>query len=651
MLGKIATTVATEIPKQLISKYLLPKLDSIIEDNDLKNELCKDIEYKFETYLARSLSKHLYMDTIVFKNQQKHIDELYIPLTLLKNTYSDETEKIIITGLNKGFLEHYKKVLIVDTAGMGKSTLLKYLFISCIRENGGLPILIELRRLSSEDTILDYILKELNGITGEIDKKYLKALIERGDFIMFLDGYDEINEEMKSDITTKLEDFSSEAGNNIFVMSSREESSLSCFGDFQRFTIQKLSKEEAFELIRKYDNQGERSKLLIKKIEEEDNLEVIQEFLANPLMVSLLYKAFEYKEYIPYKKHLFYRQVYNALFEDHDMTKGGHYIHKKNSELDIEDFHRVTRCIGYLTALQGKVSLNYDEFIQVIGRAIQLTTAVTTAPHKIAKDLVKVVPLFIEDGLEYRWTHKSFQDYFAAAYICKDLKSNQGKIWEKLISIDGDKYFNILDFCYDMDIKSFRRYVIKPFIEKYITHCDKTYNEGYSEGYSEVSLNARRTVLFLWNNINVIRKDVDDEIKPGELFDKFFKDRLGNHIKERRTIWREKIGVGADESNETVLLKLLYNKNEKVVKKSAFASPIDELIEYLEEGEYQLNDDKRNILNSIVYFDMLTYIILESINRERRLYLDYKACLKLREEIDNEEKLEEMEILEMLLEK
>ena len=70
---------------------------------------------------------------------------------------------------------------------------------------------------------------------------------------------------------------------------------------------------------------------------------MVGEFLANPLLVSLLFKAFEYKQQVPFKKHVFYRQVYDALYHHHDLTKEPGFERKKHSGLDLEDFHRVLR--------------------------------------------------------------------------------------------------------------------------------------------------------------------------------------------------------------------------------------------------------------------------------------------------------------------
>ena len=92
-----------------------------------------------------------------------------------------------------------------------------------------------------------------------------------------------------------------------------------------------------FSLIRKYDNNGEKSERLIERITKDNQLDILKEFLINPMLTSLLYKTFEYKEEISYKKLGFYSQVYEALYNDHDKTKGGPRIlvNPMNNEIGL----------------------------------------------------------------------------------------------------------------------------------------------------------------------------------------------------------------------------------------------------------------------------------------------------------------------------
>ena len=151
-------------------------------------------------------------------------------------------------------------------------------------------------------------------MTKDFNPQLLLEFIKTGGFVFFLDGYDEISLDERSAVTANIQDFISKASNNIFFLTSRPEQALASFGDFQVFSINSLTKKEAYELLRRYDKQGNTSKQLIDELKT-GQYEMINEFLKNPLLVSLLFAAFDYKHTIPLKKHIFYRQVYDAYFD------------------------------------------------------------------------------------------------------------------------------------------------------------------------------------------------------------------------------------------------------------------------------------------------------------------------------------------------
>ncbi|EIA17022.1 NACHT domain-containing protein [Clostridium perfringens] len=427
----IATTCVGEIIKSTVKEYVSPRLKTL-SDNSLLDKDRVKVEENILDYLERSYKNNKYINTIVFKNQQKKLEDLYIPLKVVK--YIGKNEKnnfeLCIDKYDEKFIPLHNKVLLVDNAGMGKSTIMKFLYLSTIKENKGIPILIELRKLDKNTSILDFIVKEINGIDTECNKKVIAELIRGGDFIFFFDGYDEITLENKDIITKNIQEFIDKAHNNKFIISSRDEDELTSFGDFQRFYIKALAKEEAYQLISKYDENGDLSKELIDNLENEENLKILKEFLENPLMVSLLYKAFEYNKSIPYKKHIFYKQVYDALFEQHDLSKGGAYKHIKRSGLDIDDFHKILRCLAFTTLSKG-IEYSKEDLIKYIDFVKEKNSEIEFKTSFFIWDIVHSIPLFIKDGLEYKWIHKSFQEYFAAAYICNDSKKQSDKFLKK----------------------------------------------------------------------------------------------------------------------------------------------------------------------------------------------------------------------------
>lgn len=468
------TALSMPFVSVLIDTWIKPSLINLKNEHNFNKNFERLAIEKFAEYLERAYRKQIIMNTIVFKNSQKTIDELYIPLSI-ESISTEIPSTIRIDKFDEKIFSKSNRILIVDNAGMGKSTLMKWLFISCIRENKGIPVFVDLRRLNGKYSLSDFITDELNGINSKIDTRYLMHILERGDFIFFFDGYDEIAVEDKTNVTIDIQNFVAKCYNNQFLMSSREEKSLSSFGDFMRFSIETLSVKDAYKLMRKYDNNGELSQELIKKLNKDGNLELLLEFLKNPLMTSLLYKAYEYKRTIPYKKHIFYRQVYNALFDEHDLSKGGSYSHEKHSMLDIEDFQRVLRNFAFLTMVKGKNSYEKEELVSYLSIAQNSNPDIKFDINAFITDCTIAVPLLIEEGIEYKWIHKSFQEYFSALYIRYDAHQLQSKILTDIMNSNNKvRYLNIMDFYYDLDYKLFQSIVIKFIAEDYL----KFYNDN-----------------------------------------------------------------------------------------------------------------------------------------------------------------------------
>lgn len=641
----VASESVKEATKSIVSVYVKPKLEKLHKNTKEKNDLDL-IEYKFNDYLERSYEKYLYMNTIAFKNGQKTMNHLYIPLTVKKsNSVNDKKEvEIFIDKYRDDFIPEYKKILLVDNAGMGKSTIMKYLFLSAVTEKKGIPILIELRKIEKDVTLVDFIMNEINGIKEKFEKDSILALIERGDFIFLFDGYDEIKDELKESVTKNLEDFIDKSSKNEFIISSREESSLSCFGDFQRFDIKPLSTEEAYRLIEKYDDFGELSKQLIDMLENEENLKIVREFLENPLMVSLLYLAFGYRRDLPNGKHIFYEQVYYALFLDHDKSKGGAYVHPKRSNLNIDEFHKVLRTLGFITLKQG-VSYTRETLIDSLQRVKKKVLEINFNECDFIYDLEHIVPLFTKEGNEYRWCHKSFQEYFAASYICSDAKEKQHQLLAIISNEDNKyKYYNVLDFCYDIDYKQFAKAIIYPILQDLKEFYDNRYCNKYFSDFNQEDVDLRKQLEFSFKDIlikKVSKRERDRLTKnEDEIFDNFFEDWENN--RKSCSIINNIIGVVYGSTRIQTLLRLFYSKQSNIVKEIHIESgpKIDNLIiNKINIGKYEINDCVENKVNNKNIFSLINYFILDnSTNSTNKvpLIFDYVKCMELKRKIEED---------------
>src|SRR5690606_10530307 len=130
------------------------------------------------------------------------LDDIYVPLTIVS-----DMEEFYIDSYPEDLCNLHSAVLIKDTSGMGKSTILKKLFFSTIYQNLGIPFLIELRRLKDHESILTYILKELKVKEDSPESLGLNYLFENGGFIFFFDGYDEVTDNDKAHASNCIQKF------------------------------------------------------------------------------------------------------------------------------------------------------------------------------------------------------------------------------------------------------------------------------------------------------------------------------------------------------------------------------------------------------------------------------------------------------------
>ena len=94
---------------------------------------------------------------------------------------------------------------------MGKSTLSRFLLLRCIEATLISYSDRPFRKLSSSVSVLQFIREELNALDERVDDALVLRLLQRGDFIIFLDGYDEISGSEREVVTADLQSFISKA--------------------------------------------------------------------------------------------------------------------------------------------------------------------------------------------------------------------------------------------------------------------------------------------------------------------------------------------------------------------------------------------------------------------------------------------------------
>ena len=464
--------------RHCLTKYLTDKYSpKVNKESDENVDSIEHLKSKVEEYLYSHnpmYDKYSEISIWTLGNPIRKLKDIYVTQSLIKKSNFDDGPKEIIRidGFPEALMRKYKRILISDTAGMGKSTIMKFMFIDLIDnrvKDTVCPIYIELNKLNKDWTMIDEIQKQLNILSKISDKKLLLSVIQTCGFVFFMDGYDEITVTDRNEVTSNLHQFITDSGeNNYFFLTSRPEDSLSGFDTFQQFHIRPLIRDEAYELINKCDISAEKeiANKLIKKLKTKE-YEAIDGYLTNPLMVSLLYATFDFFPDIPLLKHRYYWHVYDALFRRIDLAKGIG-PHEKKSRLNEQDFYRVLRFVGFNCLIKTGVRFDEDTILFIISAAKNYYGNLTFNEKSFLEDLILAVPLLCREGIEYKWIHKSFMDFFAAQFIAEEAEDNKEKILKAIFnSYYMDEYINMLDIYNDIDSNGFSKNIVLPLCEKY----------------------------------------------------------------------------------------------------------------------------------------------------------------------------------------
>lgn len=643
ILKELAKISAITLTEEMAKAFVETKIKPIFANGGKDDLRSVELEDCLSEYLLRCYANNNNMTTIVFGKLQKTLDDLYIPLTL--EEYRNEDEKWIINENCYDIFAQNSRILIVDMAGMGKSTIVKYIACQGINLNKSIPIVIELRRLVKNQEILEYIQKQINSLDKNIKIEEIVDILKKGDFVIFFDGYDEVTNEDKPDVLDAIHEFTSKATNTKIVITSREEEDLNALGEYKCVNIKPLTKNEAYKLIEKYDNNGEISKKLIKRLKEDLSMNVLNEFLKNPLLVSLLYKTFEYKEEIPYKKIDFYEQVYAALFNDHDKTKGSAYVHKKETELDKYQFEQILRTFGFLCLKSDKVEYSSQLIYQLLKQSIERFGWLKVSVDDFLYDITHAVPFIQKDGTEYKWVHKSFMEYFAGCFICYDNKESEERYLKTMSASENSmKFYNVLDFCYEVDTLNFRKYAILPFIEAYIEKYNNYFACEYFNDFDKQALHIAKHLMSLDLEIDIINNSyIDNYVMQAEkkkmintdkeIRQMFEKTReLFDQDKKKMSHFNFDLFLYAFNDVNSVIYKLMLEKMPELFEElnlDFVNTPLEQRevkIEFTDDINSPINKDKNN-------FKTIVENMFQAVFDNRNIILNYDKCKKLKEEI------------------
>lgn len=457
--------LASKFMNAIFDEYLSPLISKIA--NKLKityNEVKIDLEIPFQDYLTNSYKKYSKIKTIIYGIEPKRLYDFFeVPFLEKGSDIIKPTETKVLTELSK-FL------IIEGSGGIGKSTLMKHLFLSELELKDYIPIFIELKDFNEEEhlDLEQLLLKKLNQFHNTFKEEYLDYALQSGCFLFLLDGYDELYSENQKEFFKKLNDFCDKYPENHYILSSRPYSE-SEFIEFQRFTVLKavpFTKEQAISLITKIEYPDEELKNKFIRDLESGLYDRHKSFASNPLLLNIMLSTYNDYAEIPQKLHLFYYQAFDTMLSKHDATKS--YRRKLLSDLSSDIFKECFAIFCFLTYQKAKTEFTFPEIQEIFKKFPSRIKNLLNIGNFI-HDLENCLCVLYKEGNRYKFSHRSFQEYFVAYFLNIQTDSKMRDYSFRLIESgkfrpSADSVFPMLE---DMTIQRFNNNILIPLLDKF----------------------------------------------------------------------------------------------------------------------------------------------------------------------------------------
>ncbi|MBT6684955.1 MAG: NACHT domain-containing protein [Bacteroidetes bacterium] len=450
----------------LINAFKNPLLEIL---TDIKDE----VKFYFDTgiikYIESIRKKFIKTKTFLYRLENVNFYDIYFPITIENKSTKDYLIDNIEELFNKSNF-----ISIIGNAGCGKSMLLKHVFLNSIMQIVKIPIVIELRNLNDFDgSFMDYLNNLLSGKKLAPNKKILERILSNGEFLFLLDGYDEIFSDNKNKLTSELIEFIDNYSSNYFFITSRPGANVESLPRFDSYSVNDLNDKQVKDFINlQLKNCGDKelANKIINVISKPENQDY-NSYLSSPLLLSMFIMTFNSYPEIPKSKSKFYWNVYDTLCTKHDsFTKHGGYQHERKTGLQNEDFENILKWFSFISLFKGKYSFDEQYFTQLL-KKIKNKLQLKCSIENLKEDLTVAISILMIDDLEYKFPHKSLQEYFSALLITGQNEKIKKEIYtKKFDKVSGHSFGdngNMWILLNELDTVPFNRYYITRHIENF----------------------------------------------------------------------------------------------------------------------------------------------------------------------------------------
>ena len=440
-----------------------------------------------KAYLKGLVEKYNRIPSILFKEALSPFTAYYVPNDVeWHEPVPNQRMSYYVRRINgrdvSTLLKVSRYLVLSGTGGLGKSMMMRNFALSSAEtyeKTGILPFFVPLKDYEATfATMLDYVFSSITDLWPELTVEKLEAILKSGKALLLFDGLDEIHTSKLTDFTKKMNSFQDRYSQNAFVISSRPYSNFLSFTRSTVLRLQPFTKTQALELIDRYNYRSDAPSLQARfRLQFENELfSTHKGFSDNPLLLSIMMLTFEMDAEVPLQKHLFYQEAYTVLSRRHDALKDG-YNRKLSTGWNSNRFADYFAFFCATTYNDGKVSFTYTLMEQYFQKMAKKYHIQDVTVDDFIYDLINNLCLMYQDGLNYGFIHRSFQEYFCAKYFNAQLDELLTHVIPVFDRNDTTKKGDsAIEMLFDMKPKAVEKYLIIPYLKGLIDDCEK--NEG-----------------------------------------------------------------------------------------------------------------------------------------------------------------------------
>ena len=366
------------------------------------------------------------------------------------------------------------KCCLVGQGGLGKSMMVNHLFLEAVDDypiEEVFPVITTLSDYNPEKRDLMFLItRSINRFDRKIELADIQTQLDSEPSVVLLDGLDEVKKEFVLECKNEIEIFADQFPKCKVIISSRDMSELRSIEGFQPYYLCPLTEDQAFEMVHKLDpvyvDDDLKQRFIndVKRRRFRFNDKEKREFFGNPLFLSIMIVAYSQTNNIPTQRYLFYEQAYRAMATRHDGLKG--ITRNFSTGLNEREFQKYFGQFCADSYADYNLKFSQDLMERYLEKVIR-DNGLKTDVDMFIKDITEKLCLIYRDGDEYRFIHRSFQEYFAAYYFTTLMDDEYKDVFEVLTSLDqkitSDETISML--C-GLDQNRFERYVVIPLLEE-----------------------------------------------------------------------------------------------------------------------------------------------------------------------------------------